>query len=141
MANQYTTLQIIAPCTSSVRMKTSRVVQTIASFTFDTWLPRREDSAKVKAHKKLAEAARKAKEAELRKRRDLLPPKDGSKGIVWRDMWLPMSREEKLNLHGAEPNPDKGKYTYHYKLYPKPRHRNWCGHSEMRWNGYGWEEE
>ena len=122
-------------------MRTVKAVQTIASFTFDTWLPRREDSAKVKAHKKRAEAARKAKEAELRKRRDLLPPKDGSKGIVWRDMWLPMSREEKLSLYGAEPRPDKGKYTYPHKLYPKPMHRNWCGHSEMRWNGYGWEEE
>jgi hypothetical protein len=121
-------------------MRTVKAVQTITSFTFCD-RPWREDSATVKAHKKRAEAARKVKEAELRKRRDLLPPKDGSKGTVWRDMWLPMSREEKLSLCGAESKVDMRKYTYCHKLYPKPMHRNWCGHSEMRWNGYGWEEE
>ena len=104
-------------------MQYCRATQTITSFVFDTRIP--EESAKVKAHRKQAEAARKAKEAELRKRRDLLPP--------------PMSKEEKLSL--AEPKADMRKYTYCHKLHPKPIHRNWCGHSEMRWNGYGWEEE
>lgn len=62
-------------------------------------------------------------------------------GSIWQGMWLPMSREESRNLHGVTPNPDKGKYAHCYKLYPKPMHRNWCGYSEMRWNGYSWEVE
>jgi len=123
-------------------MQYCSAAQTITSFVWDTRIP--EESAKDKAHRKQAEAARKAKEAkeaELRKRRDLLPPYAGAKGTVWRDMWLPMSKEEKLSLCGAEPKADMRKYTYCHKLHPTPMHRNWCGHSEMRWNGYGWEEE